>query len=137
MSNRYTIKGLDSFNKGLTYLEGEFAIGGSGAVSSYEGSGIGSITKTASAGSFQCTLEDGYKKLVGAQFTVLAASATAMPGIDEVVIIGDPDTTCNATTSPHFHFATLLNNALADGVSGAKIRFNLFFRNSSLKGKGE
>lgn len=137
MSNRYTIKGLDSFNKGLTYLEGEFTIGTAGAVSYVEGSGISSITKTASAGSYQLTLEDGYKKLVGADFLVMAATAAAMPGIDQVVIVGDPDLTCNATTSPHIHFLTLLNDALANGVSGVKVRFNLFFRNSSLKGKGE
>ena len=135
MSNRMYKPGIFSFEKNLTMIDGEFTVGSSGAVSSYLGSGVTSVTKTASAGSYTITLDDGFPFLCGASFCVLSSAVGTVSAIDHIELAGAASY-INAST-PYITIQTTLNNALANATSGVKVRFMLYFRNSSLTGKGE
>jgi hypothetical protein len=69
MANRWFGQELNNLVKGLTLLEGHVTIGGSGATSALQGSGIASVTRMA-AGVYKCVLSDPYNRFLGLQASV-------------------------------------------------------------------
>jgi hypothetical protein len=61
MANKYGYQFLYSYNPMLTFVEGNFVVGASGAVGTVKGSGIDSITKL-STGTYQIKLQEGYPR---------------------------------------------------------------------------
>lgn len=64
MANRAFQKTLASLNVNLTFLEGNFVVGATGAVGTTKGSGIASFVRLA-AGTYQVNLQDQYNRYLG------------------------------------------------------------------------
>lgn len=93
----------------------------------------------------------GVTAAVGATFVCAATAsgtgygiAVGVSGIACVEVVGDPNTTINNATDPHFYIQTLgaTNSSTttlipANPADGSVLGLTMFLRNSSVKGKGE
>ena len=135
MANRYyPSQFIYSFERMAVVLEGSCVIGASGAVSGLVGSGIKSISKTAT-GTYKIVLDDAYNRLLAFNVTMVAATAGTPCGVDTVEVIASSDVT--SVTEPKINIQTILGGSVANPVSGSVMLFQIKLRNSSLKGKGE
>lgn len=133
MANRYMQQFFYSFNHGITFLEGSFTVGASGAVGTVKGSGIASVTKN-STGNYTIALEDKYMKFLGANFNLVAASYSGIATVE----------VADTSIDTHVQDGTGIQVVCYDGTgtaanpaSGAIVYFSIVLRNSSIKGKGE
>lgn len=74
MASRLYKQFLFSLNPMLSYLEGNFAVGNSGAVSAVKGGGISNVVRLA-AGQYQIVLEDPYNRFLGMNAWIASPSA--------------------------------------------------------------
>lgn len=133
MANRYMQQFLFGFNHMLTFLQGNVAIGASGAVGALQGSGISSVVKN-STGNYTIVLEDKYMKFLSGDFKFVSATFS---GVHAVEIV-------NANIDANVQDGTGINivcydasGVAANPASGSVLYFNFMLRNSSVKGKGE
>jgi hypothetical protein len=64
MASRRFFQFINSLNPGLTYIQGSFSVGSSGAVSAVNGSGIAGVTRLA-AGVYEIKFQDNYFRYLG------------------------------------------------------------------------
>lgn len=65
LANRFFNQFLFNLNHMMVYLECNFVVGASGAVGTTKGSGIASIVKLATAGTYQVNFQDPYYRYLG------------------------------------------------------------------------
>lgn len=207
MASRLFKQFLFSLNPMLTYIEGSFSIGATGAVSAVKGGGISNVVRL-SAGCYQVKLEDSYNRLLMTDYsfvspvtgsdinisgssvmtigqvyriTAVGTSTTAnwvavglpvgvvpavgvafaasvtgsgtgtgtvkaigVSGCAQVEVMGDANLSIGQPTNPYIILQCLSATSssvttmiAADPASGSIMKMHFFFRNSSLKGKGE
>lgn len=107
MASRLFKQFLYSLNPMLSYIEGSFNVGATGAVSGVIGSGVDTVTRL-KAGVYQIVLQDNYNRIVDASFDGIAGvtgasvaagslvtgtlySITAVGSTDWTAITGYPD----------------------------------------------
>lgn len=124
MANRYGYQFLYSRNPMLTFIEGNFVVGASGAVGTVKGSGVESVTKL-STGTYQIKLEDGYPRyLIGgagivAPLTGSPVSDGSFVATTTYVITTVGDTDWAAIGLPSDLTPAIGQSFVATGVGGA------------------
>lgn len=87
MANRWFQQFTSSLIKKLCVVYGEITFGASGAISSFSGNGVKSVTKLAT-GVFQIQLQDQFNHFYGAEFTLLSGVGTN-PGVNDGSFVVD------------------------------------------------
>lgn len=90
MANRRFYQFLFSLNPAMTFLEGNFVVGSTGAVSILKGSGIQSVTRLG-VGTYQITLSDSYFRYLGGSAGLVApvtGNALKVDASDAALTIG-------------------------------------------------
>lgn len=129
MANRRFNQFLYSLRKGLTFLEGNFVVGATGAVGTVKGAGIASITKTGT-GAYRITCQDAYYRyLAGTWGFIDPTGLVGSSGIVEVQIVGNPNTTAQSK-----YIDVVMRNAAgsaANPTQGLVFGFTAFLDNTS------
>jgi hypothetical protein len=76
MANRAFFPRLNSLVENLTFIQGSFSVGSSGAVSALKGNGVTSVTHQ-QTGVYGIVLDDQYNKLMDAVVDIIETSDTA------------------------------------------------------------
>jgi hypothetical protein len=84
MANRFFNQFLFSFNKMLTYVEGNFVVGATGAVGTLKGSGIKSVVRLYT-GTYQINLEDSYPRYLAGMTGFIAPVTGASVSMGSLV----------------------------------------------------
>lgn len=78
MANRSFTPQLGSLDKGIAHVYGIYTIGAAGAIASFSGLGITSVTKLTNPGEYRITLQDNYMSLMTYGQSTELASGTAI-----------------------------------------------------------
>lgn len=92
MADRRFTQFFYSFRKAPTYIEGNFVVGGTGAVGTVKGAGIASVTRTGT-GAYRITLEDAYNRYLSGTWGFVDAATVGIPTVKIITVIGNPNTT--------------------------------------------
>lgn len=130
MASRMFLPYLGTLEVDVVELFGSCVIGASGAVSSYSGKGITSITKSAT-GKYSVNLADRYNLFLYGSCNLLddTNSDPATVGVHNRLF---SEAVNNATPAVVFQFVAGDDGAAADPAEGATLYFNLKVRNSSV-----
>jgi len=130
MANRLFLPFLGCLEVDVVELFGSCVIGASGAVSSYSGKGITSITRL-SAGKYSVNMADRYNLFLYGSCNLLddTNSDPATVGVHNRLF---SEAVNNATPAVVFQFIAMDDGAAADPAAGATLYFNLKVRNSSV-----
>jgi hypothetical protein len=105
MASRLYKQFVTTNNAGLTYVEGSFTIGASGAVApstAIVGSGVLGVTKTGT-GQYQVQLQDNFNRLLGFDVNPFSPTSAAGPITDGSLVIGNPYQIVFASTSTNWY----------------------------------
>ena len=137
MANRAFYQTCDSLNERLTMIQGTVAIGSAGAVGALTGSGVASVSLT-STGLYKITLSDAYNRLLMLSAVVVAGTPGTASNVGAVAIDKDPQSSTDGVKAKVLNIQTLdFAGAKVDPQSGCVLMFQLWLRNSSIKGSGE
>lgn len=89
MANRAYFQMLASLVERLTYLQGQFTVGASGAVSAVKGSGIDNVVRTGT-GTYEVKLSDSYNRLLmfQAESREVAGTPVLIDASDALLTVG-------------------------------------------------
>lgn len=136
MANRSFDQHIETLQKGLALLCGQFDVGGTGAVTSgtVKGNGIASVARSGT-GKYLITLDDAYYDLRNFSWSCdeLAVGAA---GVDDCAAVAADDVTNGV---PNKKLTVQFRNAgtATDPASGVRIKFNIWLRNSGIRIAGE
>jgi hypothetical protein len=122
MANRWLQQFLGTFDKKVVKLFGTITIGNTGAVSSYAGNGVASVSRT-SQGLYKITLSDKYSALLSFQAIHLGST-----GEDLTFQVKAADVASAKTIDVFTNAAATATDPAATDV----IYFEVTLRNSSL-----
>ena len=126
MANRSFTPGLGCLDKGMVHVFGNFTTGAAGAIASFGGLGITSVTKLTNPGEYRITLQDTYQSLLAfSQSAELAAG----PAINYGFYV-QASTVGTGVLDIRFVDAT---GAGVLPVTGIKYRFNITLSNSTAR----
>ena len=131
MANSRFYQFLYSKQAMLTLIEGKIVIGASGAVSSFVGSGVASVTQTAT-GQYSIQLSESYNLFLQAELSKQSPAPGTPTGVS-VEIASDPNPGITSTTPVVAIQCFNSSGSLASPASGSAIGFTLLLRNSSVK----
>lgn len=89
MANRYLQQFAFWFERNVVTIFAKALIGAAGAVTSYKGGGLASITKETTAGQYTVALSDRYNQLLKVEGSVVHATIS---GVAAVQVLEDPAT---------------------------------------------
>ena len=89
ISSRNYYRNYNTLEVDVVNLFGSIVIGAAGAVTSFQGGGIKSVTKEATAGQYTIELTDLFARILGASFESLAVGPTL---VGKLQILNDPAT---------------------------------------------
>lgn len=119
------------YERELVFIYGHAVIGSSGAVSSAQGGGLLSVTKSATAGQYVVTLRDKFAHLMSAiAYTVLATPS----GVANVQLLMNPATMqASLASSPALTFQCVdYAGAAVNPASGEQVFFAVVMRRTSV-----
>jgi hypothetical protein len=113
-------------------LDLQITIGASGAVSSFSGLGVQSVTKSAT-GTYAVTLQDNYNALIGiVKFSPQIASGVS--GLDSIEQVGAMVNSSNPSAAgAAITIQCVLNGVVANPTSGAIVKLGIYLNNSSVQ----
>ena len=126
MADRRFYQFTESLRRKLTFIEGNFVVGSSGAVGTVKGAGVKSITKTGT-GLYRITLEDAYYRYLAGTFGFVDAASVGIPSIVHVTVIGNPNTTIK---SKYIDIAMYNATVLADPSANLVFGFTMWLDNT-------
>ena len=124
MANRFLQQFMHSFEHKPVKIFGSILVGGSGAVTSFTGNGVTSVTKESGAGTYTILLNDAYSAFLGVN--VVHEVATA----EELVIQLISHNVAAASKTVVIGCST--SGTLANPASGTILYFEITLRNSSV-----
>ncbi len=131
MANRSWLPMGGSLEVNAVELWGSATIGGTGAVSSFTGKGITSITRL-SAGQYSVNLQENYNLLLWANAVVLHTTDDNPTSAGVAVRIKSQQVIDATAPNVIFQFYSVTGGAATDPASGAVVLFDLVLRNSSV-----
>ena len=124
MANRFFQQFLFSFIHKPVKLWGTIVVGSTGAVTSYCGTGITSVTKESGNGTYTILLDDTYAALLGMQ--VITKHATTGTDLTFQILAETVATTKTVV------LGVVTSGTLANADSGDVLYFSIELRNSSV-----
>ena len=131
MANKYFSQFQYSYEKDTVTIYGSITVGASGAVTSFAGGGISSVTKEATAGQYSITLSDYFQRLL---FVKALNVDDAVSAWASVAVLEDPATLQSDFKSDKTFKIQLQDYAAAavNATSGAVIYLEITCRNTSV-----
>lgn len=131
MANKSWLPPSGSLEVNVVELFGSITVGSSGAVSTQDGKGIGTIVKESAAGQYTIPLSEPYNKLLWAGFTLLHSTDSAQT-VGTAFRINSEDVDHATAPVLVLQCSDVATGADANPASGAIIYFTIKLRNSSV-----
>lgn len=119
-----------SFEKEVGDIYGKIVVGASGAVTSFQGAGIASVVKEATAGQYTITLQAGFMRLLAVSASVVDSAASDIAMVQVLATPADLQADFKADKAIVIQCLDFAGVA-ADSASGSNILFKLEVRQNS------
>jgi len=132
MANRNFYPNALSLEIDHVHLYASIVVGASGAVTSFTGKGIASVTKAAEAGRYTIALEDSYNKILDCTIQLVSTAASDPATVAVTSRVRSEQVVHATAPSLVTQGYALDDGADADFASGATLLVHITLRNSSV-----